>query len=94
MTASQTDETPTFEPSARGAVIGTDAEGMTHCFDAIENTLQVVREDEPEPIYTRDLPPEELSEWVDHIENVRGWDTLRYETRSTAAFIADALGAA
>lgn len=55
----------------RYLVIGTDSEGCDHVYRTIDETVFVV--DETTLVWRQDIAPGEVNDWIDYIDETRGW---------------------
>ena len=85
-------DTLRLETVVQKPVVGIDDDGATHHFDAVRQTVYVVRGAEIERIQR--LDGRSLSSWVDYVGTERGWGDLRYTERSFADQLVSVLGGA
>jgi len=67
--------------------LGTDGAGHEHYWDHTSHVAWIATADgirQPQRV-------EDLSEYVEHVEGVAGWDTLRYDARPLASAVADSV---
>ena len=69
----------------RKPVVGIDGEGSTHHFHAVRRRIYVVTDDEIE--VTQHIGERHLKEWIDYVDEKRGWQDLRYSDRGISGLI-------
>ena len=79
------DEVLPLEIVRRKPIVGIDAEGSTHHFDAIRRRIYVVTDDEIE--VTENIGERHLKEWIDYVDEQRGWRDIRYSDRGLSGLI-------
>ncbi|WP_436926222.1 hypothetical protein [Halosimplex amylolyticum] len=71
--------------------LGTDGDGATHFWSRYERTVYVVDAGEVESWAFAETPLSTLTDWLTHVETIRGaWEDHRVSTRGWAAIIAGA----
>ena len=76
---------PSLEIVLRKPIIGIDGEGSTHRFDAIRRRIYVLTNDEIE--VTEHIGERHLKEWVDDVDEQRGWRDHRYSERGISGLM-------
>ena len=79
------DEVLPLEIVHREPVGGIDGEGSTHHFDAVRRRIYVVTDDEIE--VTEHIGERHQKEWIDYVDERRGWQDLRYSDRGISGSI-------
>ena len=79
------DEVLPLEIVRRKPIVGIDAEGSTHHFDAIRRRIYVVTDHEIE--VTEFIGERHLKEWNGYVDEQRGWQDLRYSDRGISGLI-------